>query len=212
MIDVMRSAGMKGGHSYAVHDSAQRPPDTRALQSFAAHCLWETHVVRGSISKCAAAKIYGLLGRRIGKTTIIRSPRLLRGQGKRDASGALPPSGVPLKGRFFREPYFYDYLTAQDFMTSTRGSSHPGPDGKRDGALLDRVGLHVGRDRPLRKSRRGYPARGARRRSWAIRVWCSTSRCPGLDSHRAAPSSATSSGTARARQDVSSLPYLQDAR
>src|SRR5262245_60456936 len=147
-----------------VHDSAQSVLQIRGLhKSFAAHLsLGKTHVVRGIDLEVRRGEIYGLLGPNgAGKTTLIkivlgllradRGSVTLLGRSPSDPASRLRVGFLP------ENPYFYDYLTAQEFMdfyarligipASTRGAAI--------GALLDRVGLRAGRDRPLRKFSKG---------------------------------------------------------
>ena len=132
-------------------------------KSFAAHLsLGRTQVLRGIDLDVRRGEIYGLLGPNgAGKTTtlkivlgLLRADRgTVRLLGK---SPADPTSRLKL-GFLPENPYFYDYLTAREFM-DFYGRLVGIPAGTRRGAieaLLDRVGLTAGRDRPLRKFSKG---------------------------------------------------------
>src|SRR5262245_57164054 len=132
-------------------------------KAFAAHLsLGRTQVVRGIDLEVRRGEIYGLLGPNgAGKTTTLKivlgllradrgSVRLL-GKSPADPDSRLKVGFLP------ENPYFYDYLTAREFMDFYARLIGI-PAGERRGAieaLLDRVGLRTGLDRPLRKFSKG---------------------------------------------------------
>lgn len=132
-------------------------------KSFSAHLsMGRTQVVRGIDLEVRRGEIYGLLGPNgAGKTTtlkvvlgLLRADRgtvLLLGKPPADPASRLKVGFLP------ENPYFYDYLTAREFM-DFYGRLIGIPSAQRRGAseaLLDRVGLRTGRDRPLRKFSKG---------------------------------------------------------
>ena len=138
--------------------------EIRGLEkSFAAHLsLGRTKVVKGIDLDVRRGEIYGLLGPNgAGKTTTLK---IVLGLLRADRGTVLllgKPPGDPasrLKVGFLPEnPYFYDYLSAREFMDFyARLVGIPSGD-RRSAieALLDRVGLRTGRDRPLRKFSKG---------------------------------------------------------
>src|SRR5262245_26360873 len=150
----------------SAHVSAEGPPvlHIRGLhKSFAAHLsLGRTQVLRGIDLEVRLGEIYGLLGPNgAGKTTTLK---IVLGLLRADRGNVLllgKPPGDPasrLKVGFLPEnPYFYDYLTAREFMDFYARLIGI-PSSERAGAsesLLDRVGLRTGRDRPLRKFSKG---------------------------------------------------------
>jgi ABC-2 type transport system ATP-binding protein len=150
----------------AEHLSGKGAPvlEIRGLEkSFAAHLsMGRTKVVKGIDLDVRRGEIYGLLGPNgAGKTTTLKIVLgLLRADRGTVRLFGKPP-GDPasrLKVGFLPEnPYFYDYLTAREFMDFYARLVGI-PAGERRGAieaLLDRVGLRTGRDRPLRKFSKG---------------------------------------------------------
>ena len=149
-------------------DRAAPVLEIRGLEkSFAAHLsLGRTMVVRGIDLEVRRGEIYGLLGPNgAGKTTTLKIVLgLLRAdRGTVRLLGKLPTDPASrLKVGFLPEnPYFYDYLTAREFMDFYARLIGI-PAGKRRSeieVLLDRVGLGTGRDRPLRKFSKGMVQR-----------------------------------------------------
>ena len=132
-------------------------------KSFAAHLsLGRTEVLKGIDFEIRRGEIYGLLGPNgAGKTTTIKLALGLL----RPSAGSVTILGRPASdpaarrrvGFLPENPYFYDYLTAReflDFYCRLLGV----PRGERERsitALLGRVGLEVPPDRPLRKFSKG---------------------------------------------------------
>jgi len=139
--------------------------EVRGLEkSFAAHLsLGRTPVVRGIDLEVRRGEIYGLLGPNgAGKTTTLKIVLgLLRPDRGTVRLLGKPPSDPASRhkvGFLPENPYFYDYLTAREFMDFYARLIGI-PRGERRGvieALLDRVALKAeGRDRPLRKFSKG---------------------------------------------------------
>ena len=132
-------------------------------KSFASHLsLGRTEVLKGIDFEVRRGEIYGLLGPNgAGKTTTIKSIMGLL----RPDCGSVEIFGLPARdpaarislGFLPENPYFYDYLTAREFLDfSARLAGLPA--GRRASgieALLDRVGLGKVPAIPLRKYSKG---------------------------------------------------------
>jgi ABC-2 type transport system ATP-binding protein len=132
-------------------------------KSFASHLsLGRTEVLKGIDFEVGRGEIYGLLGPNgAGKTTTIKS---ILGLLKPDA-GSVEIFGLPARdpaarrslGFLPENPYFYDYLTAREFLDFSARLAGLPAERRASGIelLLDRVGLGKVPAIPLRKFSKG---------------------------------------------------------